>query len=497
MRGRVAGGFSPLALVPAMVGGLLLRWWMLASPIGGLDSDEAVGLMIAEDYLDGEITVFYWGQSYGGTLESILTAPVFAVTGPSVVAAKVVAVGLHALACLLIWRVGRRVFDERTGQMAGLLAWVLSPGVVWYSTKARAFYGVSIVLAMAAVLLAARLLTEDERDAPQWWLRRRGPASFDADAFDLLWLGLVIGLSVWVSPLISFVLVPVVALLAWQRRDLLGRIGWVVPGGLVGGAPWLAVNLARGFPSLEQPAVAEAGNYLDRLEGYLSRLLPTLMGLRAVYSGSWIGGPLGQMAAVLVGVVLVMTVWKARRRSWLPLTLLVGYSVLFAVPATTSFVDEPRYGYLLSPILALIVAWPLSKLPTPVALVPVALLVATSVGVVGLSRWAEEHPGHWDLNPPELDELEATLVELEIDAVKAEYWIAYRLDFETDLIASPTDHIRNPTLDAEVLASERIAWVWYHGSPQHLGQVASLTDEGVPFEARTVGPYEVITMVSP
>ncbi len=51
--------------------------------------------------LDGEVTAFYWGQGYGGTQETLLTAGVFALAGPSVTALRIVPLALFALAAVL------------------------------------------------------------------------------------------------------------------------------------------------------------------------------------------------------------------------------------------------------------------------------------------------------------------------------------------------------------------------------------------------------------
>jgi hypothetical protein len=79
-----------LVLGTAIVAGVALRAWLLSNSLGTLDADEAVWGLMARHVLDGELTTFYWGQPYGGTLEVFLTAPVFAVLGSSTLALKLV-----------------------------------------------------------------------------------------------------------------------------------------------------------------------------------------------------------------------------------------------------------------------------------------------------------------------------------------------------------------------------------------------------------------------
>src|SRR5687767_7832504 len=52
-----------LVLAVAIVAGLALRIWVLTTPLGTLDADEAVWGLMARHALDGELSTFYWGQS--------------------------------------------------------------------------------------------------------------------------------------------------------------------------------------------------------------------------------------------------------------------------------------------------------------------------------------------------------------------------------------------------------------------------------------------------
>ena len=78
----------------AILAGIALRAWILLSSQGALDADEAVWGVMARHVLDGEVTAFFWNQGYGGTQETLLTAGVFALVGPSVAALRVVPLAL-------------------------------------------------------------------------------------------------------------------------------------------------------------------------------------------------------------------------------------------------------------------------------------------------------------------------------------------------------------------------------------------------------------------
>lgn len=78
-----------VVLAAAALAGVLLRLWVLRSPLGSLSSDEAiVGLMARHALSDGRITTFFWGQEYGGSIEPLLAAGLFAVVGSSTIALR-------------------------------------------------------------------------------------------------------------------------------------------------------------------------------------------------------------------------------------------------------------------------------------------------------------------------------------------------------------------------------------------------------------------------
>ena len=56
--------------------GVVGRVAFYTSPFGVPDSDEAIGGLMAKDALGGHFTTFFWGQAYGGPLETWLAAPV-------------------------------------------------------------------------------------------------------------------------------------------------------------------------------------------------------------------------------------------------------------------------------------------------------------------------------------------------------------------------------------------------------------------------------------
>ena len=76
------------------------------------NADEAVVGLMTRHALRGDLTVFYWGQGYGGTQEVLLTVPVFWLFGDGWLALRLVPVAITIVTALVIWRVGRRTIGE-------------------------------------------------------------------------------------------------------------------------------------------------------------------------------------------------------------------------------------------------------------------------------------------------------------------------------------------------------------------------------------------------
>src|SRR5690606_26251786 len=141
--------WAPCAMGAAIgVIGLVMRIVLVASSVGDADSDEAIVGLMARRLLDGQFDTFYIGQSYGGSQEAVLTAVVFAVTGSSVAALKVVPIALTAATAVLTWRVGRRIVGDPAGAIAAAVVWLGPPFAVWWSIKARSFYAMSTTMAL-------------------------------------------------------------------------------------------------------------------------------------------------------------------------------------------------------------------------------------------------------------------------------------------------------------------------------------------------------------
>ena len=468
------------ALLGAAVAGVAQRVWILASPLGAADSDESVVGLMARHLLDGELTAFYWGQPYGGMHEPALSAALFAVFGSGPLVMKLVPLGLSVVAAFLIWRIGRRTVGEPGALIAAVCFWAAPTAFVWLSTKERGFYGATMTLGLTVVLMAIRL-----RDRASWR--------------DAAVLGLAGGSGWYANPQVIYLVGPALAWLAiisvkGRRSDLL-RLSWVAAAGAVVGAlPWLVANLHSDWASLSVPPVPIHTTYLERLELVFKTGLPIALGLKVPYGGHWLVPGLGLVAYVSMFVLVAHTVLRHRRRTGILLVIVALYPFLVALPATSFYVIEPRYLFLLWPVLALLIARLVGTLDHRVQVLAVVALVALSVGgTASLMTWNRSHPGNYDLAAGDIGPLLGLLRSEEIDHTFADYWVAYRINLETRELVSAASlgFVRYLPYQDRVRSSARPAYVLFAGSDPDRRLGPALRQLPVTYRRLRAGQYAV------
>jgi len=462
--------------------GLGLRLWIVRSRLGLPDSDEVVVGLMARRLLHGHPTAFYLGQVYGGSQESFLVALVFSVVRSWSVALKVVPIALHAVASLLVWRIGRRMFGEAAGRVAGLLVWVGPVAALWLSTKEQAFYSTTLVLGLALLLVAVRLV---ERPSP-------GDAAL---------AGLLGGLGWWANPQIAYFAVPA---LVWMlvRRPGLARLAWLAGcGALVGAAPWLYANVGKGFPSLHAPPQIVASTYPHRLHLFADPGVPIALGLRRMWTADWLVPWLAPalyvavlLALAAAGISFATSLLRRQRDDGRGLLLLgcLCYPFVFALSSFAFYVLDARYLFFLWPYLALLVAPALADRWRQLAALTavIVLSVAGVASMLGHSHDLDRIAPNAFAHP--LGPLLTALDDHGVTTAFADYWAAYRIDLATDerVRATPVSGtIRDVALAAEVRTSPRPGYVLVGGSSSDQVLGASLRERGIPYQRVVAGDY--------
>jgi Dolichyl-phosphate-mannose-protein mannosyltransferase len=452
--------------------GIALRVWLLRLPTGALDSDEAiVGLMARHMLHQHDFTTFYWGQNYGGSSTAIVTAAVFAVFGSSTASLKAVPIGMSAVSALLVWRLGRRTIGEPGATIAGLMFWVWPTDYVWLSTKERGFYWACMILGLAFLLTVLRLVTRPR-------CRR-----------DWVGLGLLGGLGWWTSPQMLYFVVPGLIWLAIElRRDQL-QLAVPFSFAMMGSLPWLAWNLRNDWAALVPASRQFDKGYVGNIGVLFRHALPVALGLNVF--GRWIVPVV--FPAVYVVILLGGTIALAARRPkpWFLVLVVAVFPLLWGAFPISGVVGEGRYVMFVLPAVALLLVHAARH---PIA--QVALLVAAlAVSVDGVHRIrCCTSPSAPDVEMPRgTGPLIAALEAHHVKHFDANYWIAYRVTFETNerIVASPRSFKRWPPFDRAVAADPDPPAVFVAGSALGPTYHRGLVRLGIDYERYGAGDFVV------
>jgi hypothetical protein len=200
--------FSPLwVYVLIMLIALALRVWLTVRTHGVIDGDEAMVGIQAENILRGErpFPLYFYGQAYMGSLEAYLVAILFKIVGPSVWALRAEPM---LLSLVVVWLTGKMAAElanaaqlpARAKQLFMTTAMLFAAVSPVYDTvlELRTLGGyIETFILMLVLLLSAFRLTQ------RW---QEGASSKE---LALRWagIGFVIGLGLWVDPLIASAIV--------------------------------------------------------------------------------------------------------------------------------------------------------------------------------------------------------------------------------------------------------------------------------------------------
>jgi 4-amino-4-deoxy-L-arabinose transferase-like glycosyltransferase len=401
-----------VALGLAAAVGIAGRVVVWLSPYGAPDSDEAVPGLMARHLLSGDVSFFFWGQGYGGPLETWLATPIVAVFGDTWTGLRLVPIALTAVTAIVIWRIGLRVASPWAAATAAAVYWTFPSFSLWESIHFHDFYVSGALLGACVLLLVLRLHEQPSRR-------------------DMALLGVVVGLGIWQDAQLAPVLAVALLWLALTRRDCLRLSPYALPGLLLGAVPILLTNVRHSWWTFEVATMEGGGSYLTRLGTYFADTLPMAFDLRAPITRHWFFGlAIGVGAYLAVGVVLVLSMWRYRRSA---LTLISAIVLLFpfisALDPRTNLSYIPEYIYVLFPALAVLLC---SSIRTPLrglwTLTAVWILVASTF--IDLNSSGNLGASVGDL-PRDFAPLIRAMNNHHVKRAYAQYWIAYRVDFET------------------------------------------------------------------
>ena len=240
-----------------------LRWALAFIALGGLirlglllagwpatDSDEGtMGLMALHINAHGEWPLFFYGQSYMGTLQAYLGAVMFHLFGASVFSLRVGLLLLYLLFMLVMYRLLRLLYGQMYALVGLLLLSLGGPDLLRPQLLALGGYPETLLFGALSLLLALRLAlgASDDNARPGW----RRLALYLA-------LGITMGLGWWSDQLIfPFLVAALLILLALCRREFLWwGMGALTAGLLVGLLPQFLFLITQ--PTANTPSAVVA-----------------------------------------------------------------------------------------------------------------------------------------------------------------------------------------------------------------------------------------------
>lgn len=426
--------------------GLFLRLDFLFASKFVIDGDEAIVGLMAKHIMEGRgIPIFYYGQSYMGSAEAIFASCVFKVFGVSSIALKSIPLFFSVALIVLIYFIGFELGSRFIARVGGLFLAVGPSVLIIWSAKARGGFIEIVFVGTLAIYLALR------------WIKSTQPSMLQT-----MLIALVLGVGWWINNQILYYLLPIglFMLLRCVRLELpIGaRISFClehtlagVAAFLLGSLPFWIYNLEHNFTSFgmfSHASLSEAGSHLL---GAFSVALPILLGGRRLWAAHDIFPGATIIALAPVGLLMIYLMF-ARRKQFgqllcgkvcpeTPIELFVifvfGALAVFSLSSFGGFVEEPRYLLPLYPALAIVVAASLEVLAGKSRLFAVAFgILLLSLNLMSCYLGGRALPGQPFVYKGERvsvdhKELINWLEQNNIKWVRTNYWIGYRLAFET------------------------------------------------------------------
>lgn len=494
--------------------GLLIRLDFLIAGNFVIDADEAIVGLMARHIVEGQpIPVFYYGQHYMGSFEPLLTSVVFALSGPSLVGLKAVPLIFSLLLIVLVYQLGFELNGKHAARFGALIAALPPATLVVWSTKARGGFIELVCIGALALLLTVRTLKKDE------------PAPLMIGC-----IGLVLGFGWWVNNQIIFFMLPIGAafLLRFMTaqygmlRNVLRTGSALLVGScafIVGGLPYWLYNVRNDFVSFEMFGRSSGADFFGQVSGLFTEALPIILGarrfwqIRDVFPGAsiciWLLSVLGLLAAIYFRRVELRS-GGDRLFAGVELLLLfiVATLAVFAISSFGYLSQAPRYLLPLYAAILPLMGFVLSRLYEKSKRIALVLCCA----VIGLhlascyygSRALPGEPFVYKGQRVSKDHtgLIRWLDQRQIRWVKTNYWIGYRLAFESDerikflIFQKPhQERIKSYRAEAEQHSTAEMPYVLV---PSQAALVKhALQALGYTFKAAQVSGYTVIHSIEP
>ncbi len=440
-------GSDKLLVVILVVCAFLLRFDLIWASDFILDSDEAIVGLMAKHINEGKgIPVFYYGQHYMGSLEAVLAAASYRLFGIGSFTLKLVPLVFSLLFLWIVFELAREIWNLEAARISLLLASFAPSTLIVWSAKARGGFIEILVIGGLALLLTVR------------WLKDR-----DAPATGMFGIAAALGVGWWVNNQIIYFMLPLgFAVLSRvmyledayfldKIRKFISLAGAGLAAFLLGSLPFWIYNFEHDFASFGMFNGSTRPEMFQHFTGLFRVSLPILLGAKQFWSEQDYFTCASPVVYLIYGVAVifvlfarlpqVLNLFRLRLDYEKPVELLF----LFLVTCMTVFVyssfgwlvHAPRYLLPMYVAIFPLVGIAVEQMRQRLQYLPHIVLAAVlAMNLYSSYPGRRAIPGEPFVHRKERvsknhDELISWLEEKNISWVRTNYWIGYRLAFET------------------------------------------------------------------
>ena len=506
----------------------VLKSFLWPTEVTPFNADEAIVALMARHINQGQLTAFFYGQYYMGSLDAIIVALGFRIFGEHVWVIRLVQSALYlGTVATTIMLASRVLKHTRAALYAGLLVAIPTVNVALYSTVSLGGYGEMLLI--GNFLLLGGLETIEWLKKAKFLSKRHygGLAAWGFGAGFAFW---VLGLSLVYS--IPILIGIIYHLIKRQEPVSIKGLLCLAGGGLVGSSPWWGTAILDGnlavLTELAGGAIAGAreGSWIIQpLKRTINLIVfggSVVTGIRPPWSITWLMLPL--MPFLLV-FWLAVFLYSLRKLITLKLTTDLSLLGLIGLILAVGFIfspygDDPSGRYFL-PLLMPMSLYGADLIATQLGgrrileIGLVCFLLLYNLG--GIIQSVKTNPPglttQFDpvaqVDHSQMDELIDFLQTNDITAGYSNYWVSYPLAFLTqeEIIFVPRlpyhEDFRYNSRDdryrpytALVSSSSEVAYITTHHPELDKYLVDQFVDKEISWKQERIGDYTVYYQLS-
>lgn len=502
--------FGLLSLI--VLAALALRLDFLLASRFIIDSDEAIVGLMAKHIVEGKPwPIFFYGQSYMGSFEAFIAALIFRYFGISSAGLKAAPLIVSLLLVPVIYYLTKEFGSRRAAWNAALLMALPPSALVVWSSMARGGF-IEVVLCGALAILFTLKFLKKER----------------ASKVLIAVVYFFLGFGWWTNNQVIYFAVPITFyILIYLLRRCISKLefveNWVVAinAFVLGSLPYWYFNLKNNFSSFKIFGRASASQIVDSLNGIYHSALPILLGAKRFWHNEEVFPGAVIIALAIYSSICLVTAWTRRKELLDLLSLRLDYRrpVTFflvfifaslAIFACSSFgwlVQAPRYLLPLYvgifPLVGIALAdwWAKSQFFGGLLLAILLAFNLASSYLGGRALQGQPIIFREDRVSKDNSELISKFAERGWHLARSNYWIGYRLAFESkeeivfDIFGEPRD-MRLPKYRERVAKAAEVE-VPYILSPRQFETVEeALKLMGVKYQREVLSDYIVLSGVN-